>query len=185
MTFFQHGILSFLHSIKNVGKQYKFFIVLYSNDTKVSIYSDLKEVSNKLVFFIDNTDKIEIATSTLGNDYNFVDGDLQLKFIDDHTLFNDTSSIIPTDFYLYVSKLIKWALIPHKNLLGINNSFTYNCISMGYTNDLITNVFDIPTNGILVASEVLTDSVTKSLKTYDNTVINVVLSFVSPTPPLK
>lgn len=180
MEFFQHGILSFLHSIKNVGKQYKFFIVLYSNDREVRVYSDLKEVSNKLVFFIDNTDKIEIATSTIENDYNFVDENLQLKFIDDNTLFNDTLSITTSDFYLYVSKLIKWALIPHKNLLGINNSFTYNCVSMGYTNDLITNVFDIPTNGILVASQFLTDSVTKSLKTYDNTVINVVLSFLTP-----
>lgn len=183
ITYTPYNILGLIHPLKQAMKQYNYFFVLYTNSTPLTTFTDIQEVSNKLVFYLEDFDKVEIAKD-VSNDVspvvNFVyrvgDDTYKFQFIDDNTLFNNTSSLTDENYSLFISKIIKWNLIPHKNLIGLNNGFTYNAVSLGYTNKLITNRLELPSNGIILLGEVLSESVTKYFNVNDNSVLNIVLN---------
>jgi hypothetical protein len=181
VTTYPHTILGLLHSLKKSMKLYNYFVVLYNINPTQSIetYNDIFSLSNRLILFIDDRDKIELCKIVENGIYNFIDeSDVKYRFISDTELFDAdmTDNLIDSEYQLYISKLIKWSNLPHNKLLGINNSFTFNNIALCYSNELITSTIELPTKGIILLNNELSESVTKSFDIYDNTSINLIVN---------
>ena len=173
-----HGILALLHPLKKSMKMYNFFVILYSNsgDTAISNYGQLNDLSiNKLTFFIDDNDRIELAKEVITGNFDFISDTIKYKFISDTELFDNTILKNDTNYYLYISKLIKWALIPHNNLLSLNNNFSFNRIALCYTSDLVTNTISLPKNGLIITIEELAPTISKTFDVYDNSIVNLII----------